>query len=245
MVTTCYDVEMARNEQQENHRLANPQFKNFASTNTSALGHPIGVGNSNVGDGHIQSNSVASSLAKFADTKAESSRAVKPDLPPEKRKIRPDEYNVQKARIHANLWQQEIKKHVGESTSIDGDGESGLRGDSVWDPRKSMPEDWESFDPSEGHYHEENPAKEEAMMLEEFQKRRERNRIQIASFVKQHLYGRRRPVDGWKYIIDNFGKDEKGARGEGQTTGNNELEKLALKRESGRLSRKGSLNGRR
>ncbi|MCO5548933.1 hypothetical protein L7F22_002396 [Adiantum nelumboides] len=107
---------------------------------------------------------------------------------------------------------------------------------SVLDCRKSMPEDWESFDPAEDHYSEENPAKEETMMLEEFQKRRERNRI------KEHLYGRRRPVDGWKYIINHFGKDEKGIRGsvlsgDGQTTGD-DLEKLALKRETGRLRRK-------
>lgn len=181
------------------------------------------------------------------EAEAESPRVFtpfqKPAILPENSRSRPDEYNVQKARLHANLWQQEINKHIDASTCIEEDADCALRESSGWNRRKSMPEDWESFNPSEeGECYEGNLAREEVMMLEEYQKRRERNRIQIASFVKQHIYGRRRPVDGWKYILNNFGKDGKGARGsalsgEGQPAGS-ALEKLALKGEKGGTGRK-------
>eukprot|EP00250_Pteridium_aquilinum_P005008 c15174_g2_i1 orf=158-1261(+) len=162
-----------------------------------------------------------------------------------------EEYNVRKARVHASLWQQEMKKQAGEATSVEGNPDAELsdsfsdtrvgKESSGWDPNKTMPEDWETFDPSEGQFYDDSPGKEEAMMFEEFDKRRERNRILIASFVKQHLYGRRRPVDGWKYILNNFGLENKGEKGSAlggrQMTGN-DLEKLALKSESRRLRRK-------
>lgn len=161
------------------------------------------------------------------------------------------EYHVRKARIHASLWQQEIRKQAGnlkgnadfvssDSMTLSSNSREGKESFG-WDTNKTMPEDWECFDPPEGEFYDESPGKEEALMFEEFEKRRERNRIKIASFVKQHLYGRRRPVDGWKYIINNFGTDSKAAKGSAmggrQTTGN-DLEKLALKRESGQLRRK-------
>ncbi|KAH7421548.1 hypothetical protein KP509_13G063300 [Ceratopteris richardii] len=155
-----------------------------------------------------------------------------------------NEYNIQKARIHASLWKQEIQKHLGEAISADGDVDLESRVSPSTDVRKSMPDDWESLNPQDGQYYDGGAVMEESMMMEEFEKRRERNRIQIAGFVKQHIYGRRRPVDGWKYILNNFGKDPKGSRGsalgrEGQPAGT-ELEKLAIKKESGNLGRRRS-----
>ena len=51
--------------------------------------------------------------------------------------------------------------------------------------------------------------------------------------MKQHLYARRRPVDGWKYIVNSFGVN-KGAKSsvfQLDESRASELEKLALKRE--------------
>lgn len=163
-----------------------------------------------------------------------------------------EEYNVRKAQVHASLWQQEIRKQVGEATSVDGNADSvsiasksfprnGNEG-SNWDTNKNMPEDWETFIQPE-EFNEDTAVKEEAMMLEEFERRKEQNRIQIASFVKQHLYARRRPVDGWKYIVNNFGSESKGAKGsalklDGRQVRANDMEKLTLRREGVRSGRK-------
>ncbi|XP_057777160.1 protein GAMETE CELL DEFECTIVE 1, mitochondrial isoform X1 [Salvia miltiorrhiza] len=39
------------------------------------------------------------------------------------------------------------------------------------------------------------------------------NGFQIASFIKQHIFSRRRPVDGWKYMIEVIGPNAKKGKG--------------------------------
>lgn len=36
---------------------------------------------------------------------------------------------------------------------------------------------------------------------------------QIASFIKTHIFSRRRPIDGWKYMIEELGPNAKKGRG--------------------------------
>ena len=39
--------------------------------------------------------------------------------------------------------------------------------------------------------------------------------MQIASFIKTHIFSRRRPIDGWKYMIEEIGPNAR--RGKGST----------------------------
>lgn len=170
---------------------------------------------------------------------------------------RANDYNIGKARSHAMLWQQEIRKLGGElesanikddmyTSSLNLAGKPSLPphiGEGNYldpnDPNyKAMPEDWEgSFKTNI----DSSPDKEEAMMLREFDKRMEHNKRQIANFVKQHLYSRRRPVEGWNYVVESFDSETRrgkigayryGATSDGKHGKPNELDKLTLKREA-------------
>lgn len=37
--------------------------------------------------------------------------------------------------------------------------------------------------------------------------------IQIASFIKTHIFSRRRPIDGWKYMIEEIGPNSRKGKG--------------------------------
>lgn len=37
--------------------------------------------------------------------------------------------------------------------------------------------------------------------------------MQIASFIKTHIFSRRRPIDGWKYMIEVVGPNAKRGKG--------------------------------
>jgi len=37
--------------------------------------------------------------------------------------------------------------------------------------------------------------------------------MQIASFIKTHIFSRRRPIDGWKYMIELVGPNAKRGKG--------------------------------
>lgn len=37
--------------------------------------------------------------------------------------------------------------------------------------------------------------------------------MQIASFIKTHIFSRRRPVDGWKYMIEVIGPNARRGKG--------------------------------
>lgn len=36
---------------------------------------------------------------------------------------------------------------------------------------------------------------------------------QIASFIKQHIFSRRRPIDGWRYMIEVIGPNARKGKG--------------------------------
>lgn len=37
--------------------------------------------------------------------------------------------------------------------------------------------------------------------------------MQIASFIKTHIFSRRRPIDGWKYMIEELGPNARKGKG--------------------------------
>lgn len=37
--------------------------------------------------------------------------------------------------------------------------------------------------------------------------------MQIASFIKTHIFSRRRPIDGWKYMIEEIGPNARKGKG--------------------------------
>lgn len=37
--------------------------------------------------------------------------------------------------------------------------------------------------------------------------------MQIASFIKTHIFSRRRPIDGWKYMIEVVGPNARKGKG--------------------------------
>lgn len=175
-----------------------------------------------------------------------------------------DEYNVCKARVHAILFLWDIRKQGVESQTaeeetrtyldnlcFDDNGEPCLpphmgedKWVTTWNTRpnyKIMPADWEGSVRTEEEAIEEASAKEEAMMLEEFVRRLEFNKLQMAGLMKQNKHERRRPPGGWTYLVEKLGPEGKrGKRGgfkfvataDGKHRKLNDLEKLVLKREA-------------
>lgn len=175
-----------------------------------------------------------------------------------------DEYNVCKARVHAILFLWDMRKQGGESQTAEEETKIYLdnlgfddygkpclpphmgedKWVTTWNTRpnyKIMPADWEGSVRTEEEAIEEASAKEEAMMLEEFVRRLEFNKLQMAGLMKQNKHERRRPLGGWTYLIEKLGPEGKrGKRGgfkfvgtaDGKHRRLNELEKLVLKRES-------------
>ncbi|KAJ1423617.1 hypothetical protein SESBI_12249 [Sesbania bispinosa] len=57
------------------------------------------------------------------------------------------------------------------------------------------------------------PQREEDILLQEFECRIAYSKFQIASFIKTHIFSRRRPVDGGKYMIEVVGPNAKRGKG--------------------------------
>ncbi|GJZ82797.1 hypothetical protein Tco_0647970 [Tanacetum coccineum] len=52
--------------------------------------------------------------------------------------------------------------------------------------------------------------REEDSLVHEYERRIAFSKFQIAScFIKQHIFSRRRPIDGWKYMIEELGPNAK------------------------------------
>ncbi|KAI5056781.1 hypothetical protein GOP47_0028599 [Adiantum capillus-veneris] len=175
-----------------------------------------------------------------------------------------EEFEVCKARVHAILFLWDIRKHQGESQTAEAETTTYLEnlcfddeGDpclpphmgedkwvTTWNTKpnyKIMPADWEGTVRTEEEAIEEASAKEEAMMLDEFVRRLEYNKLQMAGLIKQKKHDRRRPPGGWTYLVEKLGPaGKRGKRGglkfvataDGKHRKLNDLEKLVLKREA-------------
>lgn len=175
-----------------------------------------------------------------------------------------EEYEVCKARVHAILFLWDIRKQQGESQTAEEETKTYLEnlcfddagkpclpphmGEdkwvTTWNTRpnyKIMPADWEGSVQTEEQAIEEASAKEEAMMLEEFVRRLEFNKLQIAGLILKNKHDRRRPPGGWTYLVEKLGSQGKRgkwggfkfvATADGKHRKLNTLEKLVLKREA-------------
>ncbi|RYR09419.1 hypothetical protein Ahy_B05g077733 isoform B [Arachis hypogaea] len=76
-----------------------------------------------------------------------------------------------------------------------------------------MPDGWETISKSQDGNIWEMSQREEDILLQEFERRIAYSKFQIASFIKTHIFSRRRPIDGWKYMIEVVGPNAKKGKG--------------------------------
>ncbi|MQL73014.1 hypothetical protein Taro_005353 [Colocasia esculenta] len=144
-----------------------------------------------------------------------------------------DEYRLKKQRIHAGLWMKEIEcmeeAKLGGSKDGTGDidrlldscseifdsGNIDIKEDKVPSTSefKSKPDGWESTSRTQDGNIWEITQREEDILLQEFERRIAYSKFQIASFIKSHIFSRRRPIDGWKYMIEELGPNAKRGKG--------------------------------
>ncbi|KAK9713737.1 hypothetical protein RND81_06G048200 [Saponaria officinalis] len=112
---------------------------------------------------------------------------------------------------------------------------------------KVMPEGWDGTtrDPDEVHY--EISKREDDMLYEEFVQRFNFNKMKFNKQVKVHKYSRRRPTNGWDFIVEVKGpRGKRGTGGgwkfasqpDGSTRPLNKVEKMYVKRETPRRRRR-------
>ncbi|KAK7274800.1 hypothetical protein RIF29_15899 [Crotalaria pallida] len=143
------------------------------------------------------------------------------------------DYRVKKQRVHAGLWVKEIEK-MEEAKLGDGDGGNGGDIERLFDSCsdifdsgnndlnnaqvptsdfKNMPDGWETISKNHDGNIWEMSQREEDILLQEFERRIAYSKFQIASFIKTHIFSRRRPIDGWKYMIEVVGPNAKRGKG--------------------------------
>ncbi|KAJ6874484.1 hypothetical protein NC652_034237 [Populus alba x Populus x berolinensis] len=78
---------------------------------------------------------------------------------------------------------------------------------------KNKPDGWETTAKAQDGNIWEMSQREEDILLQEFDRRIAYSKFQIASFIKTHIFSRRRPIDGWKYMIEELGPNAKKGKG--------------------------------
>ncbi|KAL3629020.1 hypothetical protein CASFOL_027081 [Castilleja foliolosa] len=145
------------------------------------------------------------------------------------------DYRLTKQKIHAGLWVKEIEKleeaKLGNSfmaatilrncsiapPSIIFD--SANNNNDFGDPKiadsefKNKPDGWETTAKSADGNVWDMSQREEDILVQEFERRIAFNKFQIASFIKTHIFSRRRPIDGWKYMIEEIGPNARKGKG--------------------------------
>ncbi|KAK7407362.1 hypothetical protein VNO78_09211 [Psophocarpus tetragonolobus] len=143
------------------------------------------------------------------------------------------DYRLKKQRMHAGLWMKEIEK-LEEAKLADSDvapaddiqrlldscsdifdpGNNDLNNAQVQTSDfKNMPDGWETISKNQEANVWEMSQREEDILLQEFERRIAYSKFQIASFIKTHIFSRRRPIDGWKYMIEVVGPNAKRGKG--------------------------------
>ncbi|XP_050223665.1 protein GAMETE CELL DEFECTIVE 1, mitochondrial [Mercurialis annua] len=142
------------------------------------------------------------------------------------------DYRLKKQRIHAGLWVKEIEKQHeaklgGSSTGDEIDRLLDSCSD-IFDAAnndldnsrvpissefKSKPDGWETTSKAQDGNIWEMSQREEDILLQEFDRRIAYSKFQIASFIKSHIFSRRRPIDGWKYMIEELGPNARRGKG--------------------------------
>ncbi|XP_042499072.1 protein GAMETE CELL DEFECTIVE 1, mitochondrial-like [Macadamia integrifolia] len=78
---------------------------------------------------------------------------------------------------------------------------------------KTKPDGWETTSKTQDGNIWEMSQREEDILLQEFERRIAFCKFQIASFIKSHIFSRRRPIDGWKYMIEELGPNARKGKG--------------------------------
>ncbi|KAL3850561.1 hypothetical protein ACJIZ3_012443 [Penstemon smallii] len=175
------------------------------------------------------------------------------------------DYRIMRQRVHAILWLKEIEeeeeKKLGHPLDdsvellldtcpeffISHDREFHVASLPYKPDFKVMPEGWDGTtrDPDEVHY--EISMKEDEMLYQEFVQRMNFNKMKMANKVKCHKYSRRRPTEGWNFMVEKLGSKGKRGNGggwkfiseaDGSTRPLNEYEKMFVKRETPRRRKK-------
>ncbi|KAL9226232.1 hypothetical protein vseg_002067 [Gypsophila vaccaria] len=139
-------------------------------------------------------------------------------------RVKKMEYRVRKQRVHAALWLKEIDKLHESKLGVPNDThhiDLLLHSCSeIFDSAtnhvtefKNKPHGWESMTKSQDGTVWEMSQREEDILLQEFERRMSFCKFQIASFIKTHIFSRRRPIDGWKYMIEVIGPNAKKGKG--------------------------------
>ncbi|KAF9591017.1 hypothetical protein IFM89_001227 [Coptis chinensis] len=141
------------------------------------------------------------------------------------------DYRLKKQRIHAGLWMKEIEKQ--EEVKLGGSGGDDIErlldscseifettNNEINESKvpttsefKTKPDGWETTSKSQEGNVWEISQREEDILLQEFERRIAYSKFQIASFIKSHIFSRRRPIDGWKYMIEILGPNAKKGKG--------------------------------
>ncbi|XP_066387858.1 protein GAMETE CELL DEFECTIVE 1, mitochondrial-like [Miscanthus floridulus] len=150
-----------------------------------------------------------------------------------RKKAQADDYRTRKQRVHAALWVKEIEKM--EEARLGGGGggaddidrlldscsdifDSGNTdfGDSKIPSTteiKTKPDGWETTSRGQDGNIWDISQREDDILLQEFERRIAFSKQQIASFIKTHIFSRRRPIDGWKYMIEEIGPNARKGKG--------------------------------
>ncbi|TVU46808.1 hypothetical protein EJB05_06377, partial [Eragrostis curvula] len=150
-----------------------------------------------------------------------------------KKKAQADEYRTRKQRVHAALWVKEIEKM--EEARLGGGGGGADDIDRLLDSCsdifdsgntdfgnskipstteiKTKPDGWETTSRGQDGNIWDISQREEDILLQEFERRIAFSKQQIASFIKTHIFSRRRPIDGWKYMIEEIGPNARKGKG--------------------------------
>lgn len=148
--------------------------------------------------------------------------------------IRKD-YRLKKQRVHAGLWMKEIEKLEEAKLGTDALGGAGDDIEKLLDscseifdsPHadmcdskvpsasefKNKPDGWETRSKDQDGNVWDMTQREEDILLQEFERRMAFCKFQIASFIKTHIFSRRRPIDGWKYMIEEIGPNARKGKG--------------------------------
>ncbi|XP_002982107.2 uncharacterized protein LOC9635918 [Selaginella moellendorffii] len=136
------------------------------------------------------------------------------------------EYRIRKQRVHAILWLKELEKEeearlghpLDDSVekfyeNMYGTVQKAQKGERHTTDIEIGPDGWEGK--SQDQALREQSEKEERILVEEFERRMEFNKKQIYGFVKTHIMSRRRPIDGWSYMVEDLGLESKRGRSGG------------------------------
>ncbi|XP_004228397.1 protein GAMETE CELL DEFECTIVE 1, mitochondrial [Solanum lycopersicum] len=144
------------------------------------------------------------------------------------------DYRLKKQRVHAGLWLKEIEKmeeaKLGDSIGGSGNGDDieklldscseifdspndDSNNSNTTSEFKNKPDGWETTSKTQDGNIWEMSQREEDILVQEFERRIAFNKFQIASFIKTHIFSRRRPIDGWKYMIEEIGPNARKGKG--------------------------------